>query len=111
MGFCRLFGYVLMAVIAILAYFQMQCWQEYQEKAKIPKTKFNPKETNCQIEYNFPVEDSGVMIDIGIIYIFTQSMPCALIKAVSYLQGEHIIHSNSKFNLHHDFAKIIREIA
>ena len=100
MGLCKLFGYVLIAVIAILAYFQMQCWQEDQEKAKVPRTKFNPKETNCQIEYGFPLEDSGKMIEIGIIYIFTQSMPCALLKAVSYLQGEHNIQSNSKFNLH-----------
>ena len=35
MGFCKLLGYILIAVIAILAYFQMQCWQEDQEKANI----------------------------------------------------------------------------
>ena len=98
MGFCKLLGYVLIAVIAILAYFQMQCWQEDQEKAKFPKAKFNPKETNCQIEYGFPVEDSGVMIDIGIIYIFTQSMPCAMLKAMSYLLGKYLSTSIQLLN-------------
>ena len=90
MGLYKVLGYGLIAVIAVLAYFQMQCWQEEQEKAKMPKTKFNPKETNCHIEYGFAVEHSGIMIEIGINYIFNQFMPCAILKALSHLQGEYL---------------------
>ena len=94
MGFCKVLSYglvwYLVAVIAFLAYFQMQCWQEEQDKAKIPKTKFNPKETNCQVEYGFAVEHSGIMIEIGINYIVNQFMPCAMLKALSYLQGKYL---------------------
>ena len=87
MGPWKLFATLLIVVIAILIYFQIQCWQEEKNNGEISKFEFYPNQMNCQTEFAFAVKDTGKILEIGITFVLMQFMPCAMLKLLCHLQG------------------------
>ena len=87
MGPCKIFVTFLIVIIAILIYFQIQCWQEEKDNGEISKFEFNPNQMNCQTEFAFAVKDTGKILEIGITFVLMQFMPCAMLKLLCHLQG------------------------
>ena len=92
-GSClRVCGYLLVPLIAILAYFHLEC---IKEKELLEKTKFNeqydPDMTDVT-DYNMtfcrPGVDQGM--SIGIEYMLFQSFPCAIIRLISKVSGSDL---------------------
>lgn len=85
----RIIGYALVPLIAMVAYFHIQCIKE-QESAD--QTRFNeqyyPDKTDVTgYGLNFCNVGETVEANIGINYILIQSAPCALVKFVNFVTG------------------------
>ena len=88
MGPCKIFVTFLIVVIAILIYFQIQCWHEEKLNGELFRFEFNPKQMNCQTEFAFAVKDTEKILGIGLTFVLMQFMPCAILKMLCYLQGK-----------------------
>ena len=78
--------YLLIALLAMIAYFHIQCQKEKQEGAPQEKFKeFNPEETDVK-DYNLGFCKIGETLntDIGIEYILVQSAPCAVMRMLEF---------------------------
>ena len=54
MGFIRVCAYIITVLIAILAYFHMECIKEKEAEEKISRfEEFKPGETHCNVELSF----------------------------------------------------------
>ena len=80
--------YILGAVIAILAYFHLECVREKESEdfAKEHKQScdFNPELTNVETTLNFTVKSDNYEIFIGPEYVLKTFAPCAVVKLISY---------------------------
>ena len=94
MGFCgalfKASAYVIVALVAVLAYFHLEC-----QKEKVTQTEqgskfdpFNPKQTDVVgVPLGFCTKGEGTILDIGLEYILLQSAPCAVMKLFSFFTG------------------------
>merc|ERR1719495_790765 len=98
--FVRTFCYFLVALVAVVTYFHIQCLNEKGEAEKVPKKNrfdpFKPDETDCQVQLPFADKGSDVYIHIPITWVFQQWAPCALMKMT------HAISGTSEKNLEPD---------
>ena len=88
MGPCKIFVTFLIVIIAILIYFQIQCWQEEKLNGELFRFEFNAKQMNCQTEFAFAVKDTEKILGIGVTFVLMQFMPCAILKMLCHLQGK-----------------------
>ncbi len=102
MGLCgtclRLFCYSLVALLAVLAYFHMECTREEDEKVA-PRREFSTGETDVK-DYEMPfLKEGGHQaareLYIGLEYILVQWAPCALLKLLSHV-GESLPREEDK---------------
>ena len=85
----RIIGYALVPMIAMLAYFHVQCLKEKEiEDETRFDDKFDPHATDV-ISYSLNFTNFGDVheANIGINYILTQSFPCAFIKLLNFITG------------------------
>ena len=102
--FLRISGFVLVALVAVLAYFHRECVKEKSIRDSISKfDKFNPDVTDCTVELDFTPKGTITNLAIGPEYILVQSMPCALMKTLHFFNiiGPNImdpeIHKDPNF--------------
>ena len=99
--FVRTLGYILVALVAVVAYFHIQCVNEKGEAEKVPKKNkfepFRPEETDCQAQLSFAEKGSDVFIHIPITWVFQQWAPCSLLKMSHAISGTRYVfwHLNS----------------
>ena len=88
-AFLKVLVYILVAFVAVLAYFHLECQNE--EEAVGGKSKFdpfNPKQTDVKdVTLGFCKKGDVEVLDIGLDYILVQSAPCAVMKLVKFLGG------------------------
>ena len=84
---CRYFGYISVVIIAIIAYFYIECQKEQalEEEAQKFHPVFDPEKTDAEITWPFLPRGCTVSANLGFDFIFKQHMPCPLIKFFAYL--------------------------
>ena len=92
MGLLKTGGYFIVALIAILAYFHMECEREKSEKAaKSRFDKFDGQKTNCEVEYTFAIKGNKYpMFNVGYSYFIIQGAPCAVKKLHAFFYGKSV---------------------
>ena len=94
MGFCgalfRTSAYILVAVIAVLAYFHLECQKE--KEAEGGETNrfdpFDPEQTDARdVTLNFYQKGDPADNHIGLAYILKPFAPCAVVKLVTLIEG------------------------
>ena len=79
-GLFQLSGSILVAFLAVLVYFHVQCLQlETSEPAKATRKfdPFKPDQTDCTAELGFSQKGDELFVEIGIEYMLAQWAPCA----------------------------------
>ena len=79
-GLFQLSGSILVAFLAVLVYFHVQCLQlETSEPAKATRKfdPFKPDQTDCIAELGFSQKGDELFVEIGIEYMLAQWAPCA----------------------------------
>jgi len=90
-GSClKVSGYILVALVAVYAYFYAECQRESQEKEEanknVLKEEFKPEETDVKdVPLNFCRHGESITTDLGFWIMFGSSLPCPLVKLVSFL--------------------------
>ena len=93
MGFCgsllRLSTYSLVALLAVLVYFHLECQRDSEEKERLARGRvFTPEQTDIiHCEMAFTRSGVDLELEIGMTYILVQSAPCALTKMIQALGG------------------------
>ena len=94
-SFFRIFVYSLVALVAVFAYFHIQCQNEKEEKSQKKTTKFDlpfkPEETDCLAQLVFAEKGSDVFIHTPIIWTFQQWLPCAVMKMMQAMSGIRLV--------------------
>ena len=93
MGFCwsfvRISSYVLVALVAVLFFFHLECTKEREEaeleKTSI-KTEFRPDETDVN-DYQMKFSPKGAVIEVHLSLVMT-FMPCPLKKFLLFACGK-----------------------
>ena len=92
-GSCfRVTGYVLVAFIAVYAYFYVECQREVRLKEEaeklVVKEAFRHEETDIKdVPLNFCKLGESMNTDLGLLFMFGSSLPCPLVKLVSFLSS------------------------
>jgi len=90
-GLFQLSGSILVAFLAVLVYFHVQCLQlETSEPAKAKRKfdPFKPDQTDCTAELGFSQKGDELFVEIGIEYMLAQWAPCAVLKAIRFFSGK-----------------------
>ena len=92
MGLLKTGGYFIVVLIAILAYFHMECEREKSEKAaKSRFDNFNAQKTNCEVEYTFAKKGTEYpKFIVGYIYFIIPAAPCAVKKLHDFFFGKSV---------------------
>ena len=86
-GSClRVSGYVSVVLIAMYAYFHLECQREKEETEKTTvKEKFRPEETDVKdVPLGYCKYGESITLDLSIEFILMQSAPCALVKLIMF---------------------------
>ena len=91
MGLChfclRVSGASSIAVLAVLAYFHIECVRE-SETEDVARAVFRPDVTDVtDVPLNFCLPGQEVEMSFGLDYMFSQWCPCAVMKLLSFLTG------------------------
>jgi len=85
----RVSAYVLVALVAVLTFFHLECQKE--KEADTGDSKFNPfdpKQTDTKdVPLCFCKKGDVTILYTGFEFILMQSAPCALVKLVSLIRG------------------------
>ena len=92
MGCCGMFlrtaAYILVAVVAVLAYFQLECEKEKAEDKTSKFDPFDPEQTDAKdVPLGFFQKGDPADNHIGLDFILKPFAPCAVVELVTYIEG------------------------
>ena len=87
----KLTGYILVALIAIMTYFHLECLNERNARSSM-FDQFNPEVTDCHnVPLPFSDQGSTRKAHLGSTWLFKQAMPCALNKLHDFVFGQDFL--------------------
>jgi len=85
---CRILGFVLIPLIASLVYFHLECLEEEKNQVKPQfNEKFDLQATDITVQLNFNIKGQKHEIYLGLAFMCSQWMNCAVMKLLVFLTG------------------------